>query len=238
MAGGLHGRSRGRHRRCSSAKIWDCLKTSNSNSSATPTVVDKDNTLIVEAAVKRTSSPLPDSPQIERRPAITTEKLQERLAKLTGGVAVVKAATEYRNERIGKDLIDDALRDQKRCRRGTVPGGGVSATKPSRTAEQNQRRREDRFDIFRGSTPAANADNAGEDGEVVVAFWEQERILAQRRDGEFRHVEPASSTRPSCAQLCSTPPAPIGARRRMLHRVKEKKAKKPACPHCRYGVRQ
>src|SRR5205823_13585653 len=56
------------------------------------------------------------------------EKLQERLAKLTGGVAVVKAGANTETEmKERKDLIDDALHATKAAaEEGIVPGGGVA----------------------------------------------------------------------------------------------------------------
>ena len=56
------------------------------------------------------------------------EKLQERLAKLTGGVAVIKAGAATETEmKERKDLIDDALHATKAAaEEGIVPGGGVA----------------------------------------------------------------------------------------------------------------
>jgi chaperonin GroEL len=95
-------------------------------------VVDKDNTLIVEGAGKRRTS-TPVAEQIRKQIEKTTsdydrEKLQERLAKLTGGVAVIKAGAATETEmKERKDLIDDALHATKAAaEEGIVPGGGVA----------------------------------------------------------------------------------------------------------------
>ena len=95
-------------------------------------VVDKDNTLIVEGGGKKKEIEA-RSEQIRKQIEKTTsdydrEKLQERLAKLTGGVAVIKAgATTETEMKERKDLIDDALHATKAAaEEGIVPGGGVA----------------------------------------------------------------------------------------------------------------
>src|SRR3982751_4135274 len=95
-------------------------------------VVDKDNTLIVEGAGKRKEIEA-RAEQIRSQIEKTTsdydkEKLQERLAKLTGGGAVVKAGANTETEmKERKDLIDDALHATKAAaEEGVVPGGGVA----------------------------------------------------------------------------------------------------------------
>ncbi len=94
-------------------------------------VIDKDNTTIVEGAGTKKEINQRIN-QIKAQMEKTTsdydrEKLQERLAKLTGGVAVVRAgaATETAmKER--KDLLEDALHATKAAvEEGVVPGGGV-----------------------------------------------------------------------------------------------------------------
>ncbi len=94
-------------------------------------VIDKDNTTIIEGAGKK-SDIAARADQIRFQIDKTTsdydrEKLQERLAKLTGGVAVINvgAATETEmKER--KDLVDDAVHATRAAlEEGIVPGGGV-----------------------------------------------------------------------------------------------------------------
>src|SRR5439155_11404186 len=81
-------------------------------------VVDKDNTLIIEGAGSKKEIQA-RADQIRKQIESTTsdydrEKLQERLAKLTGGVAVVKAGANTETEmKERKDLIDDALHATK-----------------------------------------------------------------------------------------------------------------------------
>jgi chaperonin GroEL len=143
--------------------------------------VDKDNTLIVEGAGKRKEIDA-RADQIRSQIDKTTsdydrEKLQERLAKLTGGVAVIRAgaATEVEmKER--KDLIDDALHATRAAaEEGIVPGGGVSFLRAIDAVEsaKSKARGDEKigFDIVIEAlrAPARQiADNAGEDGEVIV----------------------------------------------------------------------
>jgi len=100
--------------------------------SAQRVVIDKDNTTIVAGAGKKTDI---DARVAQIRAEIETtksdydrEKLQERLTKLAGGVAVINvgAATEIEMKE-KKDLVDDALHATRAAvEEGIVPGGGVS----------------------------------------------------------------------------------------------------------------
>ena len=105
------------------------------------------------------------------------EKLEERLAKLAGGVAVIKAggATEIEvKER--KDRIDDALHATRAAvEEGIVPGGGVALLRAAAALEALKPENEDQkagLQIVRKALawPARFiAENAGEDGGVVAA---------------------------------------------------------------------
>jgi chaperonin GroEL len=144
-------------------------------------VVDKDNTLIVEGAGKKKDIES-RSDQIRQQIEKTTsdydrEKLQERLAKLTGGVAVIKAGAATETEmKERKDLIDDALHATKAAaQEGIVPGGGVAFLRAIDAVlnAKKQAKNDEKlgFDIVAEALKAPTrqiADNAGEDGEVVV----------------------------------------------------------------------
>src|SRR6266480_3512680 len=145
-------------------------------------VVDKDNTLIVEGGGKKKDIES-RSDQIRKQIEATTsdydrEKLQERLAKLTGGVAVIKAGAATETEmKERKDLIDDALHATKAAaEEGIVPGGGVAFLRAIAAVENGKRQAKGDekigFDIvaiaLRSPTKQI-AENAGEDGDVVVA---------------------------------------------------------------------
>src|SRR5690349_11813005 len=145
-------------------------------------VVDKDNTLIVEGAGKKKDIQA-RADQIRSQVEKTTsdydrEKLQERLAKLTGGVAVVKAGANTETEmKERKDLIDDALHATRAAAEdGVVPGGGVAFLRAIEAVENAKRQgKADEklgYEIVAEAlkAPARQiADNAGEDGEVIVA---------------------------------------------------------------------
>ena len=105
--------------------------TLNELGSARKVVITKDDTTLIEGAGKKseiTSRCDQIRAQIEKSTSdYDREKLQERLAKLTGGVAVIRVggATEIAvKER--KDLVDDAFNATKAAaQEGIVPGGGV-----------------------------------------------------------------------------------------------------------------
>ncbi len=145
-------------------------------------VVDKDNTLIVQGGGGKkdiTARAEQIRLQIERTTSdYDREKLQERLAKLTGGVAVVKAGANTETEmKERKDLIDDALHAVKAsAEEGIVPGGGVAFLRAIEAVEngKSKARGDEKigFDIVAEALRAPCrqiVDNAGEDGEVVVA---------------------------------------------------------------------
>src|SRR3954464_1984232 len=144
-------------------------------------VVSREHTLIVEGAGKRKEIEGRVG-QIRQQIEKTTsdydrEKLQERLAKLTGGVAVIKAGAATETEmKERKDLIDDALHATRAAaEEGIVPGGGVSFLRAIAAVEAGKRQAKGDekigFDIVAAAlrSPAKQiAENAGEDGDVVV----------------------------------------------------------------------
>src|ERR1700722_17302664 len=145
-------------------------------------LVDKDNTLIIEGGGKRKDIDA-RADQIRKQIESTTsdydrEKLQERLAKLTGGVAVIKAGAATESEmKERKDLIDDALHATRAAaEEGIVPGGGVAFLRAIDAVESaiGKAKGDEKlgFEIVAKAlrSPARQiADNAGEDGQVVVS---------------------------------------------------------------------
>jgi chaperonin GroEL len=145
-------------------------------------VVDKDKTLLVEGGGKRKDID-GRADQIRKQIDATTsdydrEKLQERLAKLTGGVAVIRAGAATETEmKERKDLIDDALHATRAAaEEGIVPGGGVAFLRAIAAVEaaESKAKGDERlgFQIVAEAlrSPCRQiADNAGEDGQVVVA---------------------------------------------------------------------
>ena len=142
--------------------------------------IDKENTTIIDGAGKKADIAARVS-QIKSEIENTTsdydkEKLQERLAKLSGGVAVIKVggATEVEvKER--KDRVDDALHATRAAvEEGIVPGGGVALLRTVSVLERMRGENEDQkigIQIVRRAlqAPARQIyNNAGEDGSVVV----------------------------------------------------------------------
>jgi chaperonin GroEL len=143
-------------------------------------VIDKENTTIIEGAGKKKDIEARVG-QIKQQIEETTsdydrEKLQERLAKLAGGVAVIRVggATEVEvKER--KDRVDDALHATRAAvEEGILPGGGVAllrALKGLQSLAPSNSDQKAGVDIVRRAiqVPARQiVQNAGEDGSLVV----------------------------------------------------------------------
>ena len=142
-------------------------------------VIEKENTTIVEGSGKKDDIKGRCN-QIRAQVEETTsdydrEKLQERLAKLAGGVAVIRVggATEVEvKER--KDRVDDALHATRAAvEEGIVPGGGVALARASLILAKVKSDNDDQrfgIEIVRKAlqTPLRQiAENAGEDGAVI-----------------------------------------------------------------------
>jgi chaperonin GroEL len=143
-------------------------------------MIDKENTTIVDGAGKKADIQARIT-QIKAQSEETTsdydrEKLQERLAKLAGGVAVLRVggATEIEvKER--KDRVDDAMHATRAAvEEGVLPGGGVALLRAIKALEKLKVHNDDQrtgIDIVKKaiSWPARQiAINAGEDGSIVV----------------------------------------------------------------------
>jgi chaperonin GroEL len=143
-------------------------------------VITKDDTTIVDGAGSKKEIDGRVS-QIRKQIDETTsdydkEKLQERLAKLAGGVAVIKVggATEVEvKER--KDRVDDALNATRAAvEEGFLPGGGVALLRATKVLDSLKGQNEDQrtgVQIVRRAIQAPArmiATNAGEDGAVIA----------------------------------------------------------------------
>ena len=143
-------------------------------------MIEKENTTIVSGAGKKTDIE-GRIKQIRAQIEETTsdydkEKLQERLAKLAGGVAVIRVggATEIEvKER--KDRVDDAMHATRAAvEEGILPGGGVALLRATEVLKKLRVQNDDQktgVEIVRKalSWPARQiAINAGEDGSVIV----------------------------------------------------------------------
>ena len=143
-------------------------------------LIEKENTTIVEGAGKKDDIKGRCN-QIRAQIEETTsdydrEKLQERLAKLAGGVAVIRVGGASEVEvKERKDRVDDALHATRAAvEEGIVPGGGVALARASLILAQLKGENDDQrfgMDIVRKAlqSPLRQiAENAGEDGAVVA----------------------------------------------------------------------
>jgi chaperonin GroEL len=142
--------------------------------------IEKENTTIVSGAGKKADIEARIAQikaQIDEAASdYDREKLQERLAKLAGGVAVIRVggATEVEvKER--KDRVDDAMHATRAAvEEGILPGGGVALLRASEALKKVRTQNDDQktgVDIVRKalSWPARQiVINAGEDGSVIV----------------------------------------------------------------------
>ena len=148
---------------------------------ASKIIVNKESTTIIKGAGKKKDIDArvgQINAEIERSTSdYDKEKLQERLAKLTGGVAIINvgAPTEVAmKER--KDLVDDALSATRAAaKEGYVPGGGVALLRTIDAINDARKRAKGDekigYDIIARAveSPACQiAFNAGEDGDVIV----------------------------------------------------------------------
>jgi chaperonin GroEL len=142
--------------------------------------VEKENTTIVDGSGKKADIQ-GRCAQIKQQIEETTsdydrEKLQERLAKLAGGVAVIKVGGSTEVEvKERKDRVDDALNATRAAvEEGIVPGGGVALLRAKKAVEALK---SDNADIQAGINIVSKAleapirqivENAGVEGSIVV----------------------------------------------------------------------
>jgi chaperonin GroEL len=159
-------------------------------------MIEKENTTIVsgagkkadiEARIKQIKNEIEDTTSDYDR-----EKLQERLAKLAGGVAVIRVggATEVEvKER--KDRVDDAMHATRAAvEEGILPGGGVALLRAAKAFDRLKSENDDQrhgVEIVRKalSWPTRQiAINAGEDGSIVVGKILEKDTYAYGFDAE------------------------------------------------------
>ncbi|HSM19784.1 MAG TPA: chaperonin GroEL [Hyphomicrobiales bacterium] len=142
--------------------------------------VEKENTTVIDGAGEKKGIEARCS-QIKAQIEDTTsdydrEKLQERLAKLAGGVAVIRVGGATESEvKERKDRVDDALNATRAAvEEGIVPGGGVALLRAKKVLEGLK---SDNPDIQAGINLVAKAiespirqivENAGVEGSIVV----------------------------------------------------------------------
>jgi chaperonin GroEL len=142
-------------------------------------LIEKENTTIVEGAGKKTDI-VARCGQIRAQIEETTsdydkEKLQERLAKLAGGVAIIRVGGSTEVEvKERKDRVDDGLHATRAAvEEGIVPGGGVALARASLILSKLKADNDDQragIEIVRKAVQMPMrqiAENAGEDGAVI-----------------------------------------------------------------------
>ncbi len=174
--------------------------------------IEKENTTIVDGAGRKTEIEGRVA-QIKAQIEETTsdydrEKLQERLAKLAGGVAVIRVggATEVEVKE-KKDRVDDALNATRAAvEEGILPGGGVALLRAVKALDGLKAGNDDQktgIEIVRKAitAPARQiVDNAGDDGAVVVGKLLESKDYAWGYDaqtGEYRDLVKAGIIDPT-----------------------------------------
>ena len=166
-------------------------------------LIEKENTTIVEGAGKKNDI-VGRCSQIRAQVEETTsdydrEKLQERLAKLAGGVAVIRVGGSTEVEvKERKDRVDDALHATRAAvEEGIVPGGGVPLARASLILSKLKADNDDQrfgIEIVRKAlqTPLRQiAENAGEDGAVIagkILDKDEYNWGYDARSGEFKDL--------------------------------------------------
>jgi chaperonin GroEL len=158
-------------------------------------VVDKDNTTLVEGAGK-TAAIEGRIKQIRAQIDETTsdydrEKLQERLAKLAGGVAVIKvgAATETAMKE-KKARVEDALNATRAAvEEGIVPGGGVALLRASTVIDGLKLEGDEKVGAMIVKRALEEpirqiVENAGLEGSVIVEKVKAEKVVTRGFDAE------------------------------------------------------
>ncbi|WP_025034695.1 chaperonin GroEL [Bradyrhizobium sp. DOA9] len=212
-------------------------------------VIEKENTTIVDGAGAKKDIEA-RSQQIRTQIEETTsdydrEKLQERLAKLAGGVAVIRVggATEVEvKER--KDRVDDALHATRAAvEEGILPGGGVALLRALKALDDVKTANPDQkagVDIVRRAiqVPARQiVQNAGEDGSVVVGKLLENQTYAwgfNAATGEYQDlvqagvIDPAKVVRTALQDAASV--ASLLITTEALVADKPKKTEAPSAP--------
>ena len=175
-------------------------------------LIEKENTTIIEGAGKKadiTGRVNQIRAQIEETTSdYDREKLQERLAKLAGGVAVIRVGGASEVEvKERKDRVDDALHATRAAvEEGIVPGGGVALARASLILAKLKAENEDQrvgIEIVRKAiqVPLRQiAENAGEDGAVIagkVLDKDEYAYGFDAQSGEFKDLVKAGIIDPT-----------------------------------------
>ncbi len=214
-------------------------------------VVDKDNTTIVEGAGK--SSAIEGRiKQIRAQIEETTsdydrEKLQERLAKLAGGVAVVKvgAATETAMKE-KKARVEDALNATRAAvEEGIVPGGGVALLRAAKAIDGLKLSGDEKVGAMIVKRALEEpirqiVENAGAEGSVIVEKVKSETVPNRGYDAESMEyvdmmqagiIDPAKVERVALQNAASIASLLLTTEALITDIPEEKSAAAPAMPH-------
>src|SRR3989338_3101859 len=214
-------------------------------------VVDKDNTTIVEGAGK--SSAIEGRiKQIRAQIEETTsdydkEKLQERLAKLAGGVAVIKvgAATETAMKE-KKARVEDALNATRAAvEEGIVPGGGVALLRAAKAVDKLKLEGDEKVGamIVRRALeePIRQiVENAGVEGSVIVEKVKGETVATRGYDADSMEfvdmlqagiIDPAKVERVALQNAASIASLLLTTEALITDIPEEKSAAAPPMPH-------
>jgi chaperonin GroEL len=216
--------------------------------------ITKDDTTIVDGDGKKKDIEARIA-QIKQQIEDTTsdydkEKLQERLAKLSGGVAVIKVGGSTEVEvKERKDRVDDALHATRAAvEEGIVPGGGVALLRALKALDSLRSANDDQkvgINIVRRAlqAPARQiAENAGEDGAVVTGKILDSSDYAfgyNAQTGEYGNlvkqgvIDPAKVVR-SALQGAASVAGLLVTTEAMV--AEKPKAKTPAMPHGAGGM--
>ena len=214
-------------------------------------VVDKDNTTIVEGAGK--SSAIEGRiKQIRLQIEETTsdydrEKLQERLAKLAGGVAVIKvgAATETEMKE-KKARVEDALHATRAAvEEGIVPGGGVALLRTAKSLDKLKLEGDEKMGamIVRRALeePIRQiVENAGAEGSVIVEKVKHETVATRGFDADSMEfvdmlqagiIDPTKVERVALENAASIASLLLTTEALVTDIPEDKSAAAPAMPH-------
>ncbi len=214
-------------------------------------VVDKDNTTLVEGAGK-TATIEGRIKQIRTQIDDTTsdydrEKLQERLAKLAGGVAVIKvgAATETAMKE-KKARVEDALNATRAAvEEGIVPGGGVALLRAASSIDALKLEGDEKVgaNIVRRALeePIRQiVENAGLEGSVIVEKVKAEKVATRGFDAEGLEfvdmiqagiIDPTKVERVALQNAASVAGLLLTTEALVTDLPEEKPAAAPAMPH-------
>jgi chaperonin GroEL len=211
--------------------------------------VEKEATTIIEGAGKR-SEVQGRIKEIRKEIEVTKsdydrEKLQERLAKLAGGVAVIKvgAATEAEmKER--KDRVDDALHATRAAvEEGIVAGGGTAYLRAIEAIDKLKLAGDVKIgaDIIKAALrlPTVTiAENAGQEGEVVANRVQREKgnVGYNAKTGDYQDlvkagvIDPVKVSKSALVNATSVATLLLNTEA-MIAEIKEPKKKEPAGGH-------